>query len=273
MEITPPIANKLLTKNTNNRNLKDRHVKWLATQMRLGYWRWAGNLLLWSKNNVLMNSQHTLNAIIESGTTQKFMVISGLEDETMSVIDTGSSRTAGDVLTLNGFQNASIIAATVKRHMAFKAKQYSAVARGGKGGANPKRLAGDEHFLSNERVLELVKEQPRFVEVAALASEWYRQCKYVVPSFYGTMAMLFMDKHVDEGKKFLDKFASGIGLYEGDPVYLLRKRMEKEYVALKKLPGKAHLLWFIACWNKCRKGQKMTNMPRYTNTIAIPEIL
>ncbi len=104
--ITPERAHELLELNHNNRNLAQRFVDRYASDMAAGLWRDVGDPLRFSKDR-LLDGQHRLHAIIKSGVTLEMWVVNDLQDEDITVLDTGKSRALSDTLRWNGAANPS----------------------------------------------------------------------------------------------------------------------------------------------------------------------
>lgn len=104
--ITPDRAHELLKLNHNNRNLARRFVDRYASDMEAGLWRDVGDPLRFSKDR-LLDGQHRLHAIIKSGVTLEMWVVNDLQDDDITVLDTGKSRTLSDTLKWNGAANPS----------------------------------------------------------------------------------------------------------------------------------------------------------------------
>lgn len=100
VQMTPERAERLLDQNTRNRAVKHNREKNYAGQMRNGDWRVDGNPIRVGRDGVLLDGQHRLYAIVESGTTQTVILVTGLEPESMAAIDTGVSRSLADLLKI-----------------------------------------------------------------------------------------------------------------------------------------------------------------------------
>ncbi len=110
VKIGPKEAEKLLTSQVKEqRHLRNSHVKILADDMRQGYFRLSADALVLIKGQ-LANGQHRMWAIIESNTTQSFLMMETDDDELYKVIDCGLRRTAGDVAHINNSAMCSAIA-------------------------------------------------------------------------------------------------------------------------------------------------------------------
>jgi len=101
VQMTPERAERLLDANVRNRSLKVDRQKNYAGQMKAGQWLVDGNPIRVDRDGVLLDGQHRLRGIVESGTTQTVILITGLEPQAMNSIDTGASRTLGDLLKLS----------------------------------------------------------------------------------------------------------------------------------------------------------------------------
>lgn len=102
MIITPELAQKLLEKNTNNRNLSTNTVNKYALDMLSGRWN-EGNAdpIVINKNGILENGQHRLNAVIKAGVPVKFLLVENGESAG-GTYDRGRARTTNDTLIING---------------------------------------------------------------------------------------------------------------------------------------------------------------------------
>lgn len=266
--VTPEIAKQILDRNTQNRALRERHVRWLAKQMELGYWLFTGDCIRFSKGGFLADKQHTLSAIIKSGTSQKFIIICGLDNRIIDVLDTGISRTAGDVLKMNGYKNWNNVAAVCKRVILFKANRKNMVIQEG----GTKDVLSADELIINMRILEEVSKNDMYEQAVVVAHRYYDMFKAVTMSQYGTFHFLFSEKSPDDAWEFLSKFASGAGLSIDSPVYLLRKRIEQEAISKIKYDPALKVYWFITAWNKFRKGETMKIL-QTPQIIVIPDII
>ena len=120
--ITPVVATEMLKKNLNNRKVSENHVRFLAEEMRNGNWLFDGQPLRFDEDNVLIDGQHRLNAIIKSQTSQNLLIVTGLKKESFKVMDTGKNRNAADALSINGEQYYSTIASCAKVY--YNAKKW-----------------------------------------------------------------------------------------------------------------------------------------------------
>ena len=113
VKITPEIAENYLKFNIKNRKLKPTLLKFLTNQMEQGFFIENGEAIIFDRNYHLKDGQHRLNAIIKSGKSYHIPVVRGVDPISMATYDTGINRTAGDVLTFNGFKYGTLIASLI----------------------------------------------------------------------------------------------------------------------------------------------------------------
>jgi len=268
-DVTPGIARLLLERNTKNRGLRRKHIMWLAKQMELGYWLFTGDCIRFSVDGFLCDKQHTLAAIVESNTTQKFIILCGLDNRIIDVLDTGVSRTAGDVLKMNGVSNWNTVAAICKKVLLFKVNRKAQISSRS---SQTKESFSNDELIINMKILEEVTGNDAYSQAAAQSVKYYEMFRAITTSQYGAYHFLFSEKSPDDAWEFLSKFSSGAGLESDSPIYLLRKRIEQE--ALSKIRYEAGLktFWFITAWNKFRRGEKLKVL-QTPQSIVIPEII
>ena len=88
--VTPAIAKKWLKNNIRNRKLKSEWVKKYARDMIFGDWQPIPLAIVFDKKGILGNGQTRLSAIIQSGTTQPFLIARKVSDESIAMMDRGS---------------------------------------------------------------------------------------------------------------------------------------------------------------------------------------
>lgn len=121
MDITPRIAEVYLSGNTANRPINAKRVNEYARAMRAGQWRTTNQGIGISRTGVLVDGQHRLHAVIESGVCVKMAVTTGLDEDVFDVIDTGRTRSDGDVLSIVGLKDYNLVAAAAKFILHYRA--------------------------------------------------------------------------------------------------------------------------------------------------------
>lgn len=113
--ITPAMAEKMLGKNVKNRNIRKGAVAAYARDMARDEWRLTGEAIKFDTDGNLIDGQHRLLAVIESGVTCDMLVITGLPGDAQHYLDAGARRGVGDQLALVGERNPNLLAAVIRR--------------------------------------------------------------------------------------------------------------------------------------------------------------
>ncbi|CAH2606469.1 conserved protein of unknown function (plasmid) [Rhodovastum atsumiense] len=100
--VTPEMAKSWLQHNGGNRSLRPTHVKDLAAKMQAGRWRLTHQGIAISATGRLLDGQHRLEAVVQSGCTVPMMVFTGCDEEMFGVLDKGIIRTIRDDLKETG---------------------------------------------------------------------------------------------------------------------------------------------------------------------------
>lgn len=116
--VTPEIARAWLANNKKNRSLRPATVKQYAQDMSAGQWLVTHQGVAFNDRQELIDGQHRLSAVVESGTEVTMLVVLGLASQpkgkkltTMDAVDCGMTRTLADQLHLqHDMQNAAKIA-------------------------------------------------------------------------------------------------------------------------------------------------------------------
>lgn len=119
--ITPKLADEWLsahferiaTDKYRQRKLYRSVAARYTNDMRNGLWLTTPDPIIFDENGDLVDGQHRLMAIKESGTTQEMIVTRGWAPEVINAIDRGRSRSVADSLSLQGTKSAIVVAASV----------------------------------------------------------------------------------------------------------------------------------------------------------------
>ena len=116
VQVTPQMATKWLEGNTHNRRLRQTRVDQYARDMRNGQWLVTHQGVAFTPDGVLVDGQHRLWAVIESGCTVPMLVFHGLPVESQLVIDDHLGRNIIDSVVLtNGDERLTTLLAAVMR--------------------------------------------------------------------------------------------------------------------------------------------------------------
>jgi hypothetical protein len=100
--VTPQIAEKWLESNKDNRPISQARVTEYAKVMGAGLRRLNNQGVGFDRDGRLVDGQHRLWAVIESGATVPMLVVRGMEPDAHRTIDRGRGRSVAEVLRRDG---------------------------------------------------------------------------------------------------------------------------------------------------------------------------
>lgn len=112
--VDPALAAEWLEHNHTNRPLSPRVVGAYARDMTNGQWRETGEAIKFATDGALLDGQHRLAAVVQSGQTLMLTVVEGLEHEAQRVLDSGRRRTVANNLSIAGSKYATVKAAAAR---------------------------------------------------------------------------------------------------------------------------------------------------------------
>jgi hypothetical protein len=125
--ITPDIARRLLETNENNRPILRRTLRAMVHDILNGRWELNGESIIISKEGLLNDGQHRLEAVVEADTPIQSLVVFGVTRESRKTVDTGRSRKISDFLIMDGVSSASYAGTVAKLHYLYRTKKSPSV--------------------------------------------------------------------------------------------------------------------------------------------------
>lgn len=240
--ITPGLAKKWLeTLNTNNRNLRRRKVSQYASMMKRGQWMPDGDTYKFDRDGILLDGQHRLAAIVESGHTVKNAVImKGLPPETFKVLDTGMLRTPGDALG-HGVPSASHKAAAIRLLWIVDLTE------------DDPRSSLVQQAVTRTDIASYYDDYTDDVDYASKTGDrLYNAFKGGSRAAWIAFIALAMRANAGHAEEFLEGVFSGANLGKNDPRLALRNWLSNA----RRLPNAgAHLGILIKSWNNWMNGK------------------
>ncbi len=253
MTITPKIAEDFLNHNTCNRPLIQTTVDDYVQQMKKGKWRLNGEPIIFSKTNVILDGQHRLWAVVESGVTIKCDVRYGIEDDTFPTMNTGRGRQASDVLAISGIENYTHIAAMVKFIINFKNGHIDQATRSYSKGFDK---------ITNEMVREFAEKHNKSLQESRVYG-YKNNDKIVKQTQLASLHYIFkkLKDAENDANEFCGRVGDGVSLSKDSPMYVLRKILRADNENKKNKMTSNHRVALICkAWNLYRKGSKSTRL-------------
>ena len=252
--VTPKLAAELLTLNTNNRPVRDRKVKQYTETMLAGKWKELnGDTIRISKTCKILQGQHTLLAIVASGKTFKYPIMTGLNDDVFSTIDCGTARSGADTLAHRGLKNATYMATLVKQIISLEInKDFDKISR------------KTVHNQDIDTYMDLVspEELERIQKAASKASGFnkaFGPLSVAQASFFYWLFSGINQEKCDEFMYLLTT-GDGVGKEKHSAIWVLRKKMQDHYGKNYNIDTFIRNAWIIKAWNAYRKNKPVSRI-------------
>jgi len=214
VKIGPEEAESLLKRNTHNRSLSTSHVKDYKRRMEEGDWHLSTDAIGLDTKGRLVNGQHRLNAIIQSGEEQPFILIEGIDPEAFKWIDEVYKRSLKQSLKMVGYSHVTRLSALVRMLYSWEQGQSPL-------SDSPSNVQGVK--FTDYHSPEIVDSVREMQSIADEATKLWRPS--TLNFIYHTMRWRSEVKAHD----FVNGVATGLGLTEkNDPRYRLRDRLIEE---------------------------------------------
>lgn len=254
--VTPEIATEWLGYNTHNRPPRKSAVAAYASDMANGDWLWTGDPIRRADGGTILDGQHRLLAVVESGVTVPFLVLTGLPVEAQENIDAGVPRKFYDVLALRGETSSSALAAIVRKVHIWESG--SRVFSSG-GGATHSQLS---------RTLEA---HPGLRDTTRAAINANAKFPAIPTSLMGLAWWVFASIDQEDADYFFARLCDGQNLGVGNPIYELRKQLMQNKENTRGERNQRYLMALvIKAWNAYRDGTEVGQL-RFRAGGANPE--
>jgi hypothetical protein len=251
----PQEAHKILTESQYQRKHSPSTVSKYARDMKADKWVFNGSPIRYNGeaegNPQLLDGQHRLRAVIEANVVLPFVVISGIDKESLHTMDDGKGRSLAQKFYIDGEKSPDVLASMIQLLAAYRAKgKFSGPA-----------FSSLEYYDVLEREGNAAR---------PLAKEY--KCKMprnLKPGLIAAVHLLFAEKDLELAARFCGDVVSG-NSDRGTPA-----REFREWVlALEKGEIKTNVIAtvLIDCWNRECRGENITRIriPKYCPEIASP---
>lgn len=219
--VNPKIAEIWLTKSAGNRAITRSRVDVLAQDMAAGRWLLNAEAIKFNKADELIDGHHRLTACVESQANFRTAVARGIDASVTDTLDTGKSRTAGDVLKLHGFINYCALAAAAKHAIVYSLGKFD---------GSPKQAR-----VTNAAIRREVESNPG---LSAACNEVYSTYRGILSLMPPSLAVFFFWKWQRQAQSKAQEF---FGILSGvvsaptvNPAYVLREKLIQNASARKK---------------------------------------
>jgi hypothetical protein len=257
LDITPEMAAQWLVRNKKNRRIRPSVVNAYTRDIESGEWPVNGETFKFDWNGDLLDGQHRLQAIVQSGKTMRSIVVTGLPPDARDTVDTGITRTASDTATLKGIPHSVIQTAAARAALILAS-----------GDTNLNRK------VSTTEILHFILAHPELEEAARRASEVRKEVPGCRPSLLAYAYFMMAQVDSEDTHDFWDAAANLFPAYVGDPAVALAKRFNELALKRQQLSDLETLGLIYRAWNKRRRGDvaKMIKILPVRTPAELPEL-
>jgi hypothetical protein len=255
--VTPEIAQRWLEGNTVNRSIRQGKVDQYASDMAAGLWTHSADTICFTPDGKLGNGQHRLLGVIQSNTTITFAVQYNVPLEAMVNVDTGSARTASDILGWNNEKNAGLLASSAKLALLYSDGRIYKDAR--------------VQATSHGAILVFIDANPELRHSVAVALRVYQRVDCYPSVLAVAHWIITCANNSDVADHFLNQLATLTGESQGSAVLALDRRFREIRRARAKHPRREILALIIKGWNYYAAGKAVDKLHITTRgTFRVP---
>jgi hypothetical protein len=262
--VSPDLARDWLAVNTHNRYVRKGLVRALAADMEAGDWRENGETIKLASDGRVIDGQHRLLAISESGVGQWMLVVRGLPMSSQDTVDTGQRRSFADVLAMRREANASRLSSVVRRALLWD--------RGERGVGL--RSPAISNVPTIPQQLAFLERHPGLRESTAEGLAVRRRFRFIADSVLGHCHWLFSNIDEEDCGYFYSRLADGANLAVDHPIAVLRKTTMEYRNHRVRLSTDMTTAYTIKTWNFYRAGRAVSLLrfrPGGAHPEAFPE--
>lgn len=241
VDVTPKLASRWLDANHGNRNVRQRIVTAYARDMTAGRWKLSGEGVKFSATDRLVDGQHRLHAVVQSGITVPMLVVRGLDDEVQDVLDSGAGRTAGDALRMRAEPHYSLLAAGARIALQFQDGRLD------QGGACK---------YTHSELMDWIDKHPEMRTAVEATSRLAKQV--ALPPSVLTLSIWRLSQVDSEAcMEFFQRLAFKTHLEPGSPVLALLYRLTDIERTARRTNRSTYVSLVFRAWNYYRQGKSV----------------
>lgn len=251
MYVTPELADKMLAFNQHNRRMSKAHELNLRRDMESDEFILTHQGVAFDTNGVLLDGQHRLTAISQSGKTLILFVFVGIDPRAFAYIDIHRKRSSRDVLEMDSAPNAAVLGSVVR--MVYLVDNYE-VSEWMRAGIN-NRTVSAMYSADKERYDWATREAHNMVQA------W----RGFPASGIGALLYLAAKRGAsgNDLTEFIDTYKWGENINREHPISVLR-RYAKDYAEDKSRRVRNTILFgqLVMAWNAVQEGRTLRTLHR-----------
>ncbi|WP_217184009.1 hypothetical protein [Streptomyces sp. AC495_CC817] len=265
--VTPELAVSWLASNIdNNRNVRKGRINGYVRDIQSDRWVVTGEAIKFDAAGRLIDGQNRCQAIVAAGKGTWVLVVRGISEEALVVLDSGAARSTGDMLIITGLAervDAKDVGAIARLQTAYQAGDVKHAAS----------HIGGSYALTKSELAEAVLTIPNIEFVARHARGMYRYLRLPV-SALGVAFLEFSKLDVDDTAEFFNRIRDGIQSGPGDPFLTLSRRVTSDLQsgASRRILPRQALFYLFRTWNAFREREGLAKLQIGSNQAGFTPI-
>lgn len=245
--LTPVMAEIILRQNTFNRPLKKSRVAKLVREMDAGHWVWTGQPIIISADGTLLDGQHRLTAVVQSGVSIPITLLFGVPKAAFDKIDQGDKRGTADIFAIRGEENYAPLAAATR--IVWRYENTGMMTR-----PELEPESAELWVFMNDNHPNL----RRFMTRVGL----FQEAGWGAPSMFAALNYLCAQKSAKAAEDFFYQLATGNDIgsrSKGHPINRLRSMLQSDIRERALGRGTSPLVkaaYTVKAWNAWRSGNE-----------------
>ncbi len=233
--ITPEIASHYIQKNRDNRPLSPSIVNNYAATMERGSWMFNGDSIRFDEDGYLLDGQHRLYAVMQSGTSMQCFIIRGIPREVFTTIDIGRGRRLADFIALEGYKQSLNMGAALRWVWNYRENKFINISG---------KLVADTRQL-----LDLLKNEDGLKESINFIGRLQSRQKVINLSPAAAFHHIFSEKEEFLATNFFEQLYTGANLSPDSPILSLRNQQMNIRMGSINQSKKHLVISVIKAWN------------------------
>lgn len=263
--VTPKMAADLLASNTINRNMRTLRVNRYANDMKAGAWHIGNDAIAIATDGTLLNGQHRLSAVVQSGVAVDMLILRNAAKESMSAMDTGAVRTSADYFGKAGLNeaNASLLTATIKQLILLETDNIT------------RDRSGQE--VTNHAMKEWLDAHPEVRESVAAGQKFSTGTRRIETTsrVLAIVHYLIAQRNSAEiADYFFKQVSTRFNEPDGSPVHAIDSRLRRMRDHKQNPDVRILVAFLIRGWNAYAEGRSVRQMPLETGngSFRMPDV-
>jgi len=249
--VTPDLARRLLNGMGLNRNVRKGHVARIANAMKEGMFNGLnGETLVIDESGHLIDGQHRLNALLESGVKSVTMlVVRGVPAAAKDTMGQGIQRTPGDVLGFHGHKSVNVLAASARWLYVYE--------NDWPGGIRSRGATS----VTTPVIVATVKQHPELeVAVDEIITKFPKAARLMTQSIAGFTRLVTDRLSSADSEEFFTVMETGEGSPKTKSVRVLRDKLLSRTSKSGRLVAPEIVVLTARVWNAFREGKELTKL-------------